>query len=232
MALRNSEVEAGNTSYLRSQSQTAQAFDKHTRMLGNNHHEMESESGSPEDFLPPSGPPPMLTAEEISFLSLQGWLPIELPEPLQQELNFIAADAAHFFEKDDNEKKALYPPRNGTECGYYVVPEEKEYLTFRHRSHEDSNLEQHVSSAWQLAASLLRRVLCDLGEAHGVDRAAWDDMINDCLQLPESSENMKDNISLMRLFQYYPSGFADHHTDVGLLTLCVGGGDGLQVADY
>lgn len=69
-----------------------------------------------EDFVPPSYPPPLLTDEEIAFLSLQGWLPVVLPERLKAQLQLVSAHAARFFETDAAKKRALYPPRNGTEC--------------------------------------------------------------------------------------------------------------------
>ena len=44
---------------------------------------------------------------------------------------------------------------------------------------------------------------------------------------------MDNNGTLMRLFRYEAnSGFAEQHVDIGLLTLCVGDGRGLQVLDY
>ncbi|KAF2482046.1 hypothetical protein BDY17DRAFT_325542 [Neohortaea acidophila] len=188
--------------------------------------------GEVEGHSPPPGPPPLLTEQEASFLSRQGWMPCILPEPLRSELDCISTEAATFFRQDHATKSAIYPPRNGTECGYYVVPDEKEYITFRHRQHDDSALESHVRAAWKLAANLLRRVLYDLSTFHGFDPTVWEGMIQGCLELPSNDANLDTDISLMRVFQYHPNGLAEQHTDVGLVTLCVGGDDGLQMVDH
>jgi isopenicillin N synthase-like dioxygenase len=50
--------------------------------------------------------------------------------------------------------------------------------------------------------------------------------------MPPNEDKMDEVISLMRLFCYEPSsGVADAHVDIGLITMCVGCGAGLQVWD-
>ena len=184
------------------------------------------------EFMPPSGAPPLLRFEQIQHLSYYGWLPINLPVNLQWQLQQISATAAIFFDRADDEKKTLYPQSRGTECGFYTVPAEKQYITFRHQVHNDSELEKHVRQTWQQVALLLYRILCDLTRAGGYDPGAWDYVIKDALQLPADDGGIDDNITLMRLFQYESTtGFATEHVDIGLLTLCVGGSKGLQVCD-
>lgn len=184
------------------------------------------------DFLPPPGPPPLLSFNQVRHFSYHGWLPIDLPESLQSHLSDISSAAASYFELGHDEKQRLYPQSRGTECGFYHVPEEKEYLTIRHSVHDDSSLERYVREAWQEAGRLLYRILCDLSRAGFFNPSAWDDLVEGAMELPLDGSGMDENITLMRLFRYYAgTGFADAHVDVGLLTLCIGNGKGLQVWD-
>ena len=184
------------------------------------------------EFLPPPGSPPLLTLDQVSYLSYHGWLPIDVPAEFQSRLHDLSAAAAGFFDLGSADKRALYPQSQGTERGFYHVPQEKEYLTFRHQVHGDSELEQHVREVWLQAGRLLYRILCDLSKVGYLDPRAWDSLVENALQVPLNKSGASDNITLLRVFRYYPTtGFAAEHVDVGLLTLCVGGGQGLQLWD-
>lgn len=184
------------------------------------------------EFLPPSGPPTILNLEQVQHLRRQGWLQLELPADLRLQLHELSTQAQNFFDLDHAEKEELYPRSHGTECGFYHVPDEKEYLTFRHIVHKDSGLDQQASKTWHRVGLLLYRVLCDLSRACYYDLTAWDSMVEDALEIPKERNLVKDTITLLRLFRYKPStGIAGEHVDVGLLTLCVGDGKGLQVLD-
>ncbi|KAJ8605058.1 hypothetical protein MRB53_041531 [Persea americana] len=205
---------------------------------------------------PPPGPPPLLTFDQIRHLATHGWLPLTLPDPLASNFQELFAHVTDFFAEPLAAKQARYPPSRGTEFGFYHVPEEKEFLTFRHRRvHTDSVLEDCIAETWRQIVRLLYRVLADLSTAAGYDpHSCWDHMLDGVWDLaapgrgtppspprdhphdPSSSPSNpasdpdEDIPSLFRLFQYYPgSGFATAHVDIGLVTLCVGNGSGLQV---
>lgn len=188
--------------------------------------------GDCEVYTPPPGAPPLLTPEQIIHLAYQGWLPIDLDTGLGKTLQRLSQAASSFFDLKDNEKASLYPPSRGTECGFYHVPDEKEYITIRHGLHEHSELELQASKVWHDVGILFHRVLCDLSRAGGLSLNAWDHLLEATLDLPRDDSDLDNTISLMRLFRYYPaSGTAAEHVDLGLLTLCVGEGQGLQVLD-
>ena len=190
------------------------------------------ESSRYDSFEPPHGPPPLLDLEQVHHLAYNGWLPVELDGVLLGDLQALSAEAEAFFHRSMDNKSEFYPPSRGTECGFYQVPEEKEYLTFRHEVHHDSPLEQRVQKVWREAAKLLHRMLSDLSRAGCYDPRGYDHLMEGSLDLPKDNSDMDNVISLMRLFRYYPEGgVADTHTDIGLLTLCVGNGAGLQVYD-
>jgi len=103
-------------------------------------------------------------------------------------------------------------------------------LTIRCKVHDESELESLAAQVWRDTAAFLYRILCDLGRGLNLSHDVWDALLDGCLTLPADAAQMTP--TLLRLFQYYPgSGFAAVHTDMGLLTLCVGDGRGLQAFD-
>ncbi|KAL2434882.1 hypothetical protein ABEF95_010031 [Exophiala dermatitidis] len=197
-----------------------------------------------DDFLPPPprGPPPLLDEAQLLHLAQQGWLFLELPATLSQSMSGLFRASSRYFDLPESEKKDLYPSKQGTEFGYYPVVDEKEYVTFRCRIHTArasdaippsplvESLEASTAVAWHDAGLLLFRILCDIVRASDLDTSVLHDILDGTLDLPESEDRM--TYTLMRLFRYFPStGKAEEHTDLGLLTLCVGDGAGLQVLD-
>ncbi|KAI1618058.1 hypothetical protein EDD36DRAFT_425553 [Exophiala viscosa] len=199
---------------------------------------------------PPAGPPPLLSEEQLLFLARQGWLCVDLPASLTQSIQDVFRESPSFFEFPSQQKAELYPSKQGTEFGYYPVENEKEYITFRCHVHGDcesgsgtntdptsnsllaaaKTLESKIAQAWREAGLFLFRILCDITRASDHDISAWHDILDGTLTLPASENEV--TYTLMRLFKYLPTtGFAGQHTDLGLLTLCVGDGEGLQVLD-
>ncbi|KAK5114266.1 hypothetical protein LTR62_002517 [Meristemomyces frigidus] len=183
-------------------------------------------------FGPPPWPPPILTTEQVRHIASQGWLPLELPDDLLASLRELQSATRDFFLRSDDEKRNLYPSSRGTECGFYEVPGEKQYLTLRHNLHHDTTLECHAGNFWRKVTSFLHRILCDLNRAGGYDLGAWDHVLESSHMLPKSASDLDMVTTLLRLFKYEPTtGIASEHVDIGLLTLCIGGGRGLQVLD-
>lgn len=185
-----------------------------------------------DEYPHPPGPPPVLDIEQLKHLCRYGWLSYELPASSGERLARLFSLAGDFFDQDTGKKQALYPPSRGTECGFYRVDGEKEYVTLRRQIHDDLAFEAEASQAWKEIAQLLHLILIDLSRAEGMATTAWDSMVGSSLSLPALETNLDDVITLMRIFRYYPTtGVADPHTDLGLLTLCVGDGEGLEVFD-
>lgn len=191
---------------------------------------METEE---HDFSPPPGPPPLLSADQLDSLCAHGWLPYALPQQLSDDIERLNASAAAFFQRGAHDKSSAFISTHGTERGYYHVPEEKEYVTFRCASSpEPSDLEAQAGHVWAQISRLLHRILCDLSRAGGLDARAWDAIVAGSTTLPGPGADLRDLASLMRVFRYEPAtGIAEQHTDLGLLTLCVGTGRGLEVLD-
>ncbi|KAK4942966.1 hypothetical protein LTR10_017350 [Elasticomyces elasticus] len=207
---------------------------------------MEEHSFAP----PPPGPPPLLSDEQLLCLAQQGWLCVNLPDSLTQSIQEVFRESPNFFDLPRQQKAEIYPSKQGTEFGYYPVENEKEYITFRCHVHGDAEsesntsmkpalssslaaaktLESKIAQAWHEAGLFLFRILCDITRASDHDISAWNDILDGTLTLPRSESEV--TYTLMRLFKYLPTtGFAGEHTDLGLLTLCVGDGEGLQVLD-
>ena len=185
-----------------------------------------------DDYLPPPGPPPVLTIEQLRHLCRYGWLSYGLPTALDERLARLFRSGSNFFDQDIEQKQWLYPASRGTECGYYGVEGEKEYLTLRRHVHDNIELETEAAQAWRAIAQLLHGVLADLSRVEGLNPSIWDSMVDGSLSYPDQYTDLEDVITLMRIFRYFPTnGVADPHTDLGLLTLCVGGGTGLEVRD-
>ncbi|OQO01554.1 hypothetical protein B0A48_12590 [Cryoendolithus antarcticus] len=186
-----------------------------------------------KDYASPAGPPPLLDPEQLQHLCTHGWLLLDLPAELEARLEQLSASTSGFFGTDIESKTSTYPKRQGTEYGYYRVESEKEYVTLRRRVHSDSVLETHAEHVWYSSAGLLHRILCDLSRMGDSPNTVWDSLISGAVHYPTLDTDLKDSITLMRLFNYFPTtGMADPHTDTGLLTLCVGGAAGLEVADW
>jgi len=186
----------------------------------------------PAVYEPPPGPPPLLTFEQIQHLAVQGWLAVDLPADFQQGLYDVSRAASNFFDQSLNEKGAQYPSSRGTECGFYHVPDEKEYVTLRHHVHPESPMEGCARKVWSDAAHFLHRILCDLSRAGDYGVQVWDHLLDGSYDVPQDASDMSDITTLMRLFRYYPTeGIASEHVDIGLLTLGVGDGHGLQMLD-
>jgi hypothetical protein len=185
---------------------------------------------STEIYRPPSFPPPMLSDEELTVLSEQGWIAMPSNPALLEEYAALSNAMANFLDEDREEKAMTYPQAEGTELGYYHVENEKEYVTLRSTVHPDSDLEIRAARIWQATAAMLQRIMVDLARALDGPADIWDSLLDGCLTLPEKPEDLTP--SLLRLFRYFPgSGFAAQHVDLGFLTLCVGNGRGLQVLD-
>ncbi len=181
-------------------------------------------------FAPPPHPPPLLTDSHIVSLAHDGHLALPLSNELTGLYSALSKAASDLFSTSPAAKAALYPSSEGTELGYTTIPSEKEYLTLRAAVHPDSGLERLAARVWHDTAALLQRILVDLARGLSLPdpHKAWDTIVDGCLDLPSSMA--VSTPSLLRLFQYLPnSGLSDRHTDLGLLTLCVGAGTGLQV---
>jgi isopenicillin N synthase-like dioxygenase len=196
------------------------------------------------DASPPAGPPPLLTQDQLLQLAQQGWLALTLPDEFATSISNLFDKSTSFFDLDDAEKQTLFPTKLGTEFGFYHVPNEKEYITYRcrihgatsitngesHTSTQAQQLEDSVAEAWQHCGLLLYRILCDLARWSDLDVSVWNNILDGTLSLPESEDKM--SYTLMRVFQYLAwTGCAEKHSDLGLLTLCVGNGRGLEVLD-
>lgn len=191
--------------------------------------------------LPPQGPPPLLSEDQLLDLARQGWLEIALPESMNSAISDLLRSSDLFFTNSTAIKKELFPQKQSTEFGYYEVKHEKEYVTFRCRTHQDNtgtsdknssavDLESSTARIWREAGIILHRILCDIARASDLDINVWDAILDGTLEMPVSEEAM--SYSLMRIFRYRPTtGTADEHTDLGLLTMCIGDRHGLQVCD-
>ncbi|KAL8670612.1 MAG: hypothetical protein Q9168_004861 [Polycauliona sp. 1 TL-2023] len=188
---------------------------------------------SPEpSFSPPPHPPPILDYDQIHYLAQTGYLPLDPPPNLQACLQDLLQLDGDFFKQSTLSKEAQFPTSEGTELGYYLVENEKEYLTFRHQYDGDSTkaLSLAASRFWSVAASFLHRILCDLSVALDIPPPVWDPLLDGCLAMP--AFRSESTPSLLRLFDYLPgAGAAEVHTDTGFLTLCIGTAPGLQVWD-
>ncbi|KAF2857051.1 hypothetical protein K470DRAFT_261164 [Piedraia hortae CBS 480.64] len=186
-----------------------------------------------DEFLPPQGPPPLLDLEQIYTLAYQGWLKANLKPEMTDCLHQLSVASDTFFAMDETEKRSLYPPTHGTECGYYRVVGEKEYVTLRYSRNPELPLEQCASDVWQHLGAFLHRILCDLSRAAELGVHVWDNLVANSLTLPKDGNSLNNITTLLRLFKYLPEkGISEPHVDIGLLTLCVGRGRGLQVLDH
>ncbi|KAI4177498.1 MAG: hypothetical protein LQ343_000479 [Gyalolechia ehrenbergii] len=181
-----------------------------------------------EKFTPPPNPPPLLNEDQVNQLAQSGFLPLDIPASLAFASEDLFELSGNFFAEPLASKETQYPQAEATELGYYHIPQEKEYLTFRHRTSLNS-LNYSTSKFWSLASSFLHRILCDLSIAFSVPLLAWDPLLDGCLSIPSSRRAATP--TLLRLFNYFPnSGAAESHTDIGLMTLCIGTAPGLQVS--
>jgi len=206
---------------------------KHLAKAGHDVHNKPAMADKAEyEYLPPPGPPPMLSLEQLRHLCRYGWLAYDLSPDLSDRLTRLFGLASNFFNQGTEEKQRLYPASQGTECGYYCVEAEKEYVTLRRQVHQHLPFEAEAGEAWREIAQLLHGVLLELSKAEGLETSVWDDMVNGSLPYPPPDADLNNVISLMRVFRYLPTtGVADPHTDLGVLTLCVGDGTGLEVLD-
>ncbi|KAI4088973.1 MAG: hypothetical protein LQ344_005725 [Seirophora lacunosa] len=181
-------------------------------------------------FQPPPHPPPLLDETQIFQLANEGYLALDIPKPLSTAVSELFDLNRDFFTLSTSDKQNRYPSAEGTELGYYQIPQEKEYLTYRHCPWTSSRTPLDVAAAsfWSLAAPFLHRILSDLSLALDIPLSAWDPLLDGCLSMPNGLQETTP--TLLRLFNYFPaSGAAERHTDTGLLTLCIGTAPGLEV---
>ncbi len=191
-----------------------------------------------QQFEPPAGPPPFLSAEQLSRLCRQGYLGLQLPAYLAKQYAALFHNASAFFSLSPQTKAAIYPSASGdTEQGYSLVPDEKEFVTLRYvpegpdqASQSQALPPETISQTWADTARLLHRILGDISGYLSISPHAWDSLVQDCLAAPRAADEATP--TLMRLFRYEPrGGAAEPHRDLGLLTLCVCRGSGLQVCE-
>ena len=186
----------------------------------------------PEHYLePPSHPPPLLTDEQILFLARQGHLPLQLPSPLGDLYSQLVMASKAFFEQPTIMKTQDYPSSQaGLETGYTFLEGEKEYLTLRHACRPNlDEMQILIAQVWSKTAAILHRVLADLALAMNFAPEAWDPILDGSLSMPASAKDATTTI--LRIFHYFSASgiVSEEHTDLGLLTLCVGSEPGLQV---
>lgn len=188
-------------------------------------HTMEAPDFAP----PPLHPPPLLTDKQLFLLAQHGHLQFQLSPSLYVLYEQLSAASASFFRQPTHRKIQEYPAADRSGTGYTNIEDEKEYITFHHATRPDPHLlEQLTGQVWQQTSTLLYRVLADLARAMGLAYEPWDSVLDGCLSMPPSSD--ESTPTQLRTFNYSPnSGIAEAHTDLGLLTLCVGFGKGLQV---
>ncbi|KAH8899871.1 hypothetical protein GQ53DRAFT_740881 [Thozetella sp. PMI_491] len=189
----------------------------------------------------PLEPPPLLTHQQVEQLCCQGHLGLALPAYLETQVDNLFALSEAFFKLGEDHKSALFSPIPGIrEQGYAQIQGEKEFISILCRSTTETfdslpcgttarDLERSAAEVWQGAAQILHRILVDIGSHLGyIAPSAWDSIVAGTLALPDSSES--STTTLLRIFRYDPEkGFADPHKDLGLLTLCMCRGRGLQV---
>ena len=189
-----------------------------------------TQKATDEDIvLPPSLPPPLLSESQILTLAREGHLPLPLPAHLRALYSQLNSSAAQFFSLPSTTKNDLYPPINGIELGYVSIPGEKDYISFRAQTaHAKSELEKLAAEVWRETYTLLYRILGDLAWAMNTSHSVWDKILDGVSPMPTRLEDA--TTTFLRVFRYEPNtGIAESHTDLGLLTLCVGDGQGLQV---
>ncbi|KAI9724260.1 MAG: hypothetical protein M1828_003684 [Chrysothrix sp. TS-e1954] len=170
---------------------------------------------------------PLLTEEQVDRLAFQGHLALPLSPILVEQYSNLFSQMKTFFAQSSTDKKTQYPAGHGTELGYYQVVDEKEYLTLR-SAHGSSGLEASARETWRMTMALFKQTIDDLSWALGIPPSAWDPALHGCEEMPRDFD--VDSKTLMRLFRYEPNtGVAAAHTDNGLLTLCMGKGEGLQL---
>jgi hypothetical protein len=221
-------------------------------------HTSQSLSSEGSD-IPSPPPPPLLSDEALDRLCDQGWLRITLPPDLLAAAQSLQNHAAGFFDRSStDEKRDGYPSKHNTEFGYYLVEGEKEYLTFRCRTRAPSSspLEEAAATFWAGMMTLMTRVLSDaLSSYLEIDSTVWDDVLipqkarpaspTTTVTMPANEADIHSG-TLLRLFRYFSSnshggrttegeddmsGGAGMHTDLGLLTLCIGQ-RGLECFDF
>ena len=189
-----------------------------------------SRPGDDDLLPPPSFPPALLSEAQILSLAQTGSLPLPLPPHLRHLYSQLNSVATNFFSLPPNTKEELYAPINGTELGYVSIPAEKEYISFRALTAHaaESELERTTAAVWRETYTLLYRVLCDLAWAMDISHEVWSKVLDGISPMPANLEEATP--TFLRVFRYEPNtGIAESHADLGLLTLCVGDGQGLQV---
>lgn len=189
------------------------------------------------DSEPTASPSKLLDQGDIDHLIRQGYLCLDLEARLADLCRSLFVLSETFLAYQDDTKQALYPKSQGTELGYYSIGGEKQYVTLRHAisratgaegSESAAQLEAVAAALWKRSAELLMSILHQISDALEISNEAWAPMLDGCLELPKTAAEMTP--TLLRLFKYLPStGVAEEHLDLGMLTLCVGGGKGLQV---
>lgn len=183
------------------------------------------------DWLPPPGPPRLLTPKQVEHLIDQGHLNMSLPPHIQNCLTKLSTEASAFFDQPEQDKSATFLASHGTECGYYSIEGQKEYLTLRHTPpNTTSDLQSYARELWTTVAGYLHRILCDISTVLEIPQEAWTPLLEDSLTMPKNGSVDTSLRTILRLFRYAPNqGVADEHIDNGFLTLCVGDSEGLQV---
>jgi isopenicillin N synthase-like dioxygenase len=197
------------------------------------------------EYAPPPNPPRLLDQRQLQHLAEHGYVGLTLPPGLAHAMEQLFAHATEFFRLPDHVKTTLYPARKGdTEQGYTQLAGEKQYLTLRYLDspeHEQTTstdpaaaistaqLELTIQEAWHDTAHFLYRILHDASAHIGhISTSAWDSLVQSSLKL--GRERNTHACTLMRIFQYEArGGVADPHRDLGILTLCVTKGRGLQM---
>lgn len=185
-------------------------------------------------------------AINLEYLARDGWASLDMQDipsdPLYKHFSELFDASSRFLSLPEDEKiqHAVQPSAafQASEEGYSRVQGEKCMIALRKASTtpKEFDLRRKAEVAWKASAGVMRDILAAIEQSLGMDEGVLVRTTETQLKLPaEKSGNVA---TLMRMFQYdrpLPPAeakvVAEHHKDLGLLTIVVGHSPGLECWD-
>ena len=184
---------------------------------------------------------------DLDQLALNGWTTLDIQDTPSDPLFkpfldlFIASSSFLSMPEDNKTRYSVKGPEDFqvTEEGYSRVEGEKCMIALRKASTTPTEFDLRAKAevAWEASATVMRDTLSAIERSLGMEEGALVRTTEAQLSLPIVGG--KNVATLMRMFQYdrplppetEPKVVAEHHKDLGLLTIVVGHSPGLECWD-
>ena len=177
--------------------------------------------------------------QALRFLATEGYLPLLLADHdgMVEAYSDLFNSSQKFFDlSEESPEKTEFQAASGSaasEAGYSNLSGEKSLVTIKTSTRCPEILQQHAKTAWNLTGTFMHDIARKIAKSLNLHPEVFTPFVEPCCLLPKKASTP----TLLRMFRYIrpqdgqPTVNAEHHKDIGMLSLVIGHSPGLEVLD-